>query len=81
MSTNAYWRIKQPKKGHSLSDKVKRLFARRYMDHDGSLSGKATIRRDDYEWLTGLYDGGTGEVLPILEELDKGNEVEIWLEC
>lgn len=81
MSTNAYWRIKQPKKGHGLSDKIKRLMARRYMDHDGSLCGKATLRSVDMEWLTGLLDAGIEEVAPIFHELEMGNEVEVWLEC
>lgn len=81
MSTNAYWRPVVPKKGNDLSDDIKRKIARRYMDHDGSLSGSVRLDSAALGWLEGLRDGGVKDAGKLIDAIEKHHEIEVWLEC
>jgi len=81
MSTNAYWRPVVPKKGHDLSDDIKRKIARRYMEHDGSLSGSARLDSSALGWLEGLRDANVKDADSLIQAIEKHGEIEVWLEC
>jgi hypothetical protein len=81
MSTTAYWKPIVPKKGKCLSDTIKRQIARRYMDHDGSLSGSVILDSTHNDWLQGLLDAGVDDAGILLDAIAKHSEIEVWLEC
>ena len=81
MSTNAYWRPVVPKEGNDLSDEIKRKIARRYMDHDGSLSGSVKLGKSALGWLEGLRDSDIEDADKLIEAIEKHYEIEVWLEC
>ena len=81
MSTTAYWRPIVLKEGNSIDDDLKRKIARRYMDHDGSLSGSVNMDRADLGWLEGLRDAGVKDAEKLVEAIEKYYEIEVWLEC
>lgn len=81
MSTNAYWRPVVPKKGYELGDDIKRKVARRYLDHDGSLTGSVVLDIDALNWLEGLRDGGVKDAEKLIGAIEKHGEIEVWIEC
>lgn len=57
MSSSAHWEIIPPSpKERYLSGGMKRALARRYFEHDGSLSGRCVLNSGDIPYLTGLRD-------------------------
>lgn len=81
MSTNAYWLPVVKKEGNGLSDDIKRKIARRYMDHDGSLTGNVKLRVTALGWLEGLRDAGVKDADTLIKAINKHGEIEVWLEC
>lgn len=71
------FRFKQPFKG---------VIARKFYDHDGSLSGEfITLSGVDLNWLEGVIDGFNGEKSDIrdLEKIQRyiqeGHTIDIWI--
>lgn len=62
MSTNPSWRPNVRPNNRELPKDIKYPLARRYMNHDGSLSGEVVLTRDDLPYLEGLADAGPTEV-------------------
>lgn len=59
MVTNASWIPVKPQKLKELpTGQIKYPMARKYQEHDGSLSGSTILNKDDDPYLEGLRDGG-----------------------
>ena len=80
MSSTAYWKPVTPKEGNCLSDDLKRKIARRYMGHDGSLSGSVFLNHADMGWLEGLRDGGVKGADKLVDAINKHDDIEVWIE-
>lgn len=60
MSTNLYWRPTPKPQEKSLSKQLKYILARKYWDHDGSLTGEPmALTSDDVPYLAGVRDGSS----------------------
>ena len=64
---------------------LKRIFAKKYYDHDGSLGGDIiTLTYIDLPWLQGVqsvYNGDDKEVLDeIIKLIEQAQTVDMWFE-
>ncbi len=80
MSTSAYFRLVRPREGESLGTEIKIILARRYLDHDGSLSGDFILDVSDLGYLSGLLDGGIKDAKKLIDAINNSEEVEVYLE-
>lgn len=80
MSTGAYWRPVVYRSGNGIDDVIKCLIAKRYMDHDGSLTGLRGLNGEDIEWLQGLHDAGIKDAMVLIEAIRKHHDIEVWIE-
>lgn len=84
MSSSLHFRV-LPADKPALSDAIKRLLARKYWHHDGSISGDPVqLSTQDIEYLGGLADAGDKEVSAdakkLIDAITKHDEVELyWL--
>ena len=70
MSSSAYWRpVIDTPLGNLLPDEIKYVLARKYQDHDGSLSGKTILNYEHIPYLEGLRDAGNDKIADAAEEL------------
>jgi hypothetical protein len=60
--TRPSWIPVKPVEFHELPNDIKYPLARKYQDHDGSLSGKNELTKEDIPYLEGLGDGGNPEI-------------------
>lgn len=82
MSTALYWRPapKDEPPPDSLSDHLKRILARRFWDHDGSLyADTVTMTRDDLAYVEGLKDAMVADANVLYEAIKEHGDVEIWI--
>lgn len=83
MTTTMYWRPapKETPPAHDLPDTLKRILARRYWDHDGSLYGGevglGTVA--DRTYLEGLRDAGVTGAAALLAAVIEHGAVELWI--
>ena len=80
MGTNAFWRPIATKDGKLLSTDIKWKIAKRYMNHDGSLTGKAYLSNEDIGWLEGLRDAGVEDADELIAAIEKHAEIVIFIE-
>ncbi len=80
MSTNAYWSPVVRAMGNCLSYDTKKLIARRYLGHDGTLTGTVRINGDAIGWLEGLRDAGIADAASLIAAIEKHGEIEIRIE-
>ena len=81
MSSSAYWRpVIETPLGNLLPDEIKHVLARKYQDHDGSLSGKTILNHEHIPYLEGLRDAGNGKIAnaaeDLIEAIEKHEEIE-----
>ena len=78
MSTNPYWRP-EILDFNDLPKDIKYPMARRYMDHDGSLSGEIMLNHEDIGFLEGLREAGNKEVrsgaIDLIEAIEKYDRI------
>lgn len=58
MSTSPHWIPVTPIKKHSLPKAIKYPLARKYFDHDGTLTGQIILDIYNIAYLEGLRDSG-----------------------
>ena len=80
MSAHAHWYPVVHKTGKLLDHHLKGLIAKRYMDHDGSLSGSCRLNSDDIKWLEGLRDTGVKDASVLIDAIYDNDEIEIRIE-
>jgi len=89
--TSSLYITKTPKpaevESFAFKHPLKGIIARRYYDHDGSLSGETiTLTGDDLAWFTGLIDGFMGDgsdlndLMKIKQLIENGETIDIWIE-
>ena len=85
MSSLPFWIPITPKKKNSLPSGIKYPLARKYMDHDGSLTGKTELSHEDIPYLEGLRDAGNEEVQKgasiLIEAIEKYDCILFSIEC
>ena len=83
MTTTMYWRPapKDEPPENDLPDGLKRILARRYWNHDGTLHGDAVRldRNTDRAYLEGLVDANVYGSGDLLTAVLKHGAVEIWI--
>ena len=82
LSTNLYWRPapKEEPPADTLADDLKRILARKFWGHDGSLWGETfIITRDELEYLEGLKDAGIHDAGTLIAAIKAHGNVELWI--
>lgn len=69
MSSSPCWIPVKPQVSRDLPIAIKYPLAKRYQEHDGSLTGTTQLTKDDIPYLQGLYDAGSVEVSRGAQEL------------
>jgi len=81
MSSKLYWR---PRSTSSmlLSDDLKKILARKFWDHDGSLSnGPMRMNNSHLEYLCGLRDAGVEDAQKLIDGIEKFDLIEVWIDA
>ena len=85
MTTSPSWLPIIPRESKSLPNAIKYPLARKYQDHDGSLSGTTILDETNIPYLEGLRDGGNKEVSKgakiLIEAIKKHDCIEFIIEC
>lgn len=55
MSASLYL-LPKPRASNSLEDKLRYIFARKFLDSDGSMSGEFSLDKSHIDYLMGIYD-------------------------
>ena len=82
MTTTMYWRPvpKDIPPENDLPDGLKRILARRYWNHDGTLYGDAVrLDKRDQGYLEGLVDASVYGSGDLLAAVATHGAVEIWI--
>lgn len=76
MTTTLLWSPVTDYSG-TLSEDLKRILARKYLDHDGSLSGTAVLDNTELPYLEGLADAGITSAAKLVKLIKKHGAIEL----
>lgn len=75
MSKSLYYKPIQPVKDYCLSTKLQCILTEKYNLEEGT----KVLKQSDVNYLKGLFDAGFIELKPLINLLEKGTEIEIYL--